>query len=338
LGGSKFTILTPADSRRGFPHSWIKYARLLSRAVYSSISADFDLIHAHAILPAGAIALIPKLITRKKFVVTVHGSEVHELANKPAIIRLATCFIVRRAEKVICVSEYLAGVVSEQCRVDKRKVEIVDMGVELEEFHPVPKEVARQELLLSEEGNRSFFVYVGNLNKVKGVAHLIEAVSLLKQRGRERCFAVYVVGHGAEEQALKKRSYHLGIDHLVHFVGNQPPDRIPLWMAAADVVVVPSLAEGFGLVAVEAMACGRPVIASNTGGLAELINPGVNGALVEPGNALELSMKMEEFLDDQTLFTGQAEQILGTAREHDAGSQARRVQNIYEQLRSSRVQ
>jgi glycosyltransferase involved in cell wall biosynthesis len=218
------------------------------------------------------------------------------------------------------------------CNQQREKIDIINMGVDLGEFHPIPKALARDELGLGRESNRCLVIFVGNLVRVKGVPYLIEAASALKQKGFGKDFMIYLVGHGPEERPLKELAQRVGVNDLVRFVGNKPPGQIPLWMAAADVVVIPSLAEGFVLVSIEAMACGRPVIGTRISGLAETIIDGENGFFVEPGNSQDLADKLERFLADPNWFESHLESIIETARKHDAERQAGKVHQIYERL------
>ncbi|MDQ4143284.1 MAG: glycosyltransferase family 4 protein, partial [Actinomycetota bacterium] len=147
---------------------------------------------------------------------------------------------------------------------------------------------ARQRLGIGEGG--SLVVVVGHLRPEKGHRSLLEAHRLLRG-GRTGDVHLAVVGGGPEEHELRRAS---GRDDHVHFLDHQ--DDVALWNAAADVVAVPSLTESFGLVALEAMAMGKPIVGSNVEGLVEIISDDETGSLIEPGNAVQLASALGELL------------------------------------------
>jgi glycosyltransferase involved in cell wall biosynthesis len=326
----KCVVLTPADSRKGIYARLRKYLRLMISTLYSSIRDDFDIVHAHATFPSGFIALIPMILRRKKMVITVHGGEMYSIDKKNPLFRNLICQILKSADRLIAVSQSLKDRMVTHCSIDESKIEVINMGVDLQNFTVYSKESARRDLGLRDEFQNKYVMFVGNLIKRKGVAFLLNAISEIKRENGDLKFSVYVVGSGEEESALQVLSTQLGINDLVHFVGNKPPEEVPLWMSAADLLIVPSLDEGFGLVAIESMACGTPVIASNVGGLPEFVRNGLNGFLVEPGNVKDLAQKLKMYLDDPSIFN--AEDMLETATNNSLQEQALANYKIYKSL------
>jgi len=167
-----------------------------------------------------------------------------------------------------------------------RRVDVVPNGVDLEAFRPAD----------DWPNDGGYILFVGRLVPQKGVTFLLQALSVVLQRCPDT--RLIVAGDGELDLFLKRIARHLGIPHRVTFVDwKTGPDLVELYQQA-KLVVVPSCYEPFGIVALEAMACGRPVIASRTGGLVEIVDDGVNGFLVEVGNYLQLAQRMAMLIQD----------------------------------------
>ncbi len=255
----------------------------------------------------------------------------HAIEEKPGLFRALIRFTIRSADVVIVVSRALRDQVASLCDLERDDIPVIDMGVDTEKFLPVEKRQARQALKL--ETDRRVLMFVGNLWDLKGINYLLEAVSLLKERGSPK-FILYVVGHGVAENNLKDQAQRIGLNGWVRFVGSKVPDEVPLWMAAADVVIMPSLAEGFGLVALEAMASGAAVIATNVGGLGEFIQDGENGLLVEPRDSRSIAGKLSLIMENPGVYGRLIRNGLKTADEHSCKNQALKIRRIYRMVLS----
>jgi D-inositol-3-phosphate glycosyltransferase len=181
---------------------------------------------------------------------------------------------------------------------DPSKIAIVPPGVDLSLFGPVPCEEARASIGLPPD--HSMVLFVGRIQPIKGIDLLIRAMALLLQRNpalRDETSLVVIGGHGdpsADEELrrLDQLRAELGVSDLVTFLGSRDQDTLVDYYNAASTVVVPSHYESFGMVALEAMACGTPVIATDVGGLSLNIADGYNGYLVDSGDVQELSYKI----------------------------------------------
>ena len=159
-----------------------------------------------------------------------------------------------------------------------RNVHVIPAGVNLDMFQPVNQAQARAELGIRE---KRMILYVGRIEPLKGIDILLRAVPMLEY-GQD--LRVLVVGgnpgNDAELDRLKSMTVELGIEDSVTFTGSVPQSTLPVYYSAADVFVLPSHSESFGLAPLEAMACGTPVVVSRVGGMKTFVNSGENGYLV----------------------------------------------------------
>jgi glycosyltransferase involved in cell wall biosynthesis len=138
--------------------------------------------------------------------------------------------------------------------------------------------------------------YVGNIRPVKGSDVLIEAMDhLVKQIGNQDA-ELWIIGSGEIEAQVRARTTALGLDSRVRFLGRQPHEAIPRWMSAVDVFCLPSRNEGCPNVILEALASGKPVVASRVGGIPELLTEGANGYLVPPEDPAALARALDQAL------------------------------------------
>jgi glycosyltransferase involved in cell wall biosynthesis len=231
-----------------------------------------DVLHAHWWLPAGVCALLASRLLRLPLVVTLHGTDVH-LLRHPLLRRLAL-LVLRRAALVVVVSEDLQRLAVESLGLPPEQVAVLRMPVaRVPSPAPVP------------DGGPVRLVAAGRLSVEKGFDVLLEAVGLALQDGLD--VRLDLVGSGPEHDRLSALA--AGLAGRVQMVPAQPRDALWKRMDAAQVLVVPSRREGLGLVALEAIARGRPVIASRAGGLPEVVCDGVDGVLVPPGDPRALA-------------------------------------------------
>ena len=186
--------------------------------------------------------------------------------------------IARRADAIVTASSHERGLLERYYGADPRRMCTIPCGVDLDLFQPRDRAASRSALRLP--AGAPVILWVGRLEKLKGVDILVEAVAQLR---RDDVVLLLVGGdEGAEalRAELQAQAAAAGIAANVRFEGAVPHDRLPVYYSAADVCVVPSYYESFGLVAVEAMACGLPVVASRVGGLVSTVTDGVTGFLI----------------------------------------------------------
>ena len=231
-----------------------------------------DVIHAHWWFPGGLVGASVARELGIPLVITLHGSDVH-IARRPGLAQLAAR-VLRRADVVATVSSALRAEVASRFHLDAAKIPVLPMPVTIDvsaTWSPPDPPPIR-------------LVTVGRLVGEKGYDVLLDA--LLRLREEDVPAVLDIVGEGPDAVALATRAAPLGDD--VTFHGARSRDEIAAFLARAHALVVPSRREGLGMVALEALAVGCPVIASATGGLIELVGEG-DGALVPPGDPAALA-------------------------------------------------
>jgi D-inositol-3-phosphate glycosyltransferase len=269
---------------------------------------DYDLVHAHYWL-SGAVALALRKRWGAPVVQMFHtlGRLKNGVAREPAerepelrIVEEAR--IVAEADLIVAASRVERAHLLEHYSAGPRQVTVVPCGVDTGLFTPGSCAEARSALGLDDG---PVVLYAGRLAPIKGLDTLLEAVARL--RTHHRRLRLIIAGGDADEPldgheaTLRRRAEQLALADCVRFIGAQPQPALRTYYVAADVTVLPSHYESFGMVALEAMACGSPVIASRVGGLVTTVRDGVTGFLVPDGDAEALAARLEAVLADADL-------------------------------------
>jgi glycosyltransferase involved in cell wall biosynthesis len=240
-----------------------------------------DLIHANWTLSAAA-AIASRAYHHRPIVATLHGSDMVQATRLP-FIRSVTREVLRRCDQVIAVSRFLANIATD-LGVPASATVVIPDGVDTRCFTPGSSE---REMLI---------IYVGSLIKIKGVEYLLQSVPLILQEFPD--IKIAVIGEGPEKAELLRTSQSLGISSQVEFLGALPPAQVQEWMRRARVLVLPSIEEGLGVVLLEAMSSGTPCIASNTGGIPDIVTPDV-GHIIPPAQPQALASAVNSILADK---------------------------------------
>ncbi|MGH2461660.1 MAG: glycosyltransferase, partial [Chloroflexota bacterium] len=233
--------------------------------------------------------------------------------------------VVASADRIIASSEHERQALVEQYRARRERVAVINGGVDLRLFRPSDRMAARASLGL--DRHAEIVLFVGRMDRVKGLDVLLRAGALLKQRPRLK---LVIVGGSAGDAELTRCSalaHQLGLD--ASFRGATLQEDLPLYYNAADLLVVPSHYESFGLVAVEALACGRPVIASTVGGLPTVVHDEENGLLVPWRQPEAFAERIARVLDDAALRTRLSDNARPSALRYSWEAVAERVAALY---------
>ena len=309
----------------------------------------YDLIHSHYWL-SGWVA---RELAREWALPTVHTF--HTLGRmKDAVARSETekehstriaveDELMRDMQRIVAATRLDKAQMTELYGADPRKIKVIPPGVDLTLFRPIPRDEAKAAIGLDLPKDCHLILFVGRMDPVKGLDTLLRAICKLSELqpdlAKNLCLAV--IGGDVDEndsesnnmlECLEKLKHEVGIDNLVAFLGSRTQDTLPYYYSAAEVCVMPSYYESFGLVALEAMACGTPVLASRVGGLQTTVEDGVTGLLTPAGDVDALAQGLATLLLDSDFRQRLASNARRRAAAYTWKAVAERIVSLYEEL------
>ncbi|MFW5713830.1 MAG: glycosyltransferase [Brevefilum sp.] len=218
--------------------------------------------------------------------------------------------VMETADRIIAATEAECSQLENLYGLNHQKVTIIPPGVDTHHFYPIPPDEAKEAIGISSQDRMALFV--GRIEPLKGVDTLIRAMAILKRRCKSFACPDYLVIIGGDPEGetekisdemkrLQALCSELGLNDIVVFLGKRGQQTLPYYYSAAEVVVMPSFYESFGMVALEAMACGTPVIASQVGGLAFLVKDGETGFFIPAQDPEALAEKLRLLFVDHDL-------------------------------------
>jgi len=268
--GAHVRTVAITDPRRGLLRTPWKYASLLFRVIVTSLARRPDVIEGHYLTPTALVAATAAWLSRRPYVLYAHGSDV-ALPHGRLVGRILHRAI-GAADEVHANSTWTAHLLAEHFDVESV---IIPPGVDTELFRPPAQSAARAGI-----------AFAGGLYPHKGADVLLRALPSLPVE-----VSLSVAGCGPEETNLRSLAEQLGIDHRVHWLGEIDHRAVASLLGGAAVTAVPSRRDALGLVAVEALACGTPVVVSSVGGLAGIPTPDC-GSLVPPDDPAALAAEL----------------------------------------------
>ncbi|MBC7876550.1 MAG: glycosyltransferase [Anaerolineales bacterium] len=247
--------------------------------------------------------------------------------------------VLRRADRTVVATMAEQTQLRFLYKADNRKMVVIPPGVDTCHFYPIPADEAKQYIGLKAENRMVLFV--GRIEPLKGVDTLIQAMSHLDLQGLHRPVHLAIIGGEVnarpeditdEMARLQKLCDDLFMGGMVVFLGKRGQDTLPYYYSAAEVVVMPSLYESFGMVALEAMACGTPVIASEVGGLGYLVQNGVTGYTIPDSEPDALSDKLSWLLGDANLRETMGLRAAQYALDYAWDKIAKQIVDVYNEL------
>ena len=211
-------------------------------------------------------------------------------------------YLARNCHRIVAATEREKEDLIRYYGASPETISVIPCGVNMELFWPIDKETARQQLDLN--GNRRNIMFAGRIEPLKGIDKLLMAMTYLKNK---HGFRLLIIGGDEHSQyeidRLQQLSRELNIEDSVNFLGLIKQDKLPLYYGAADVCVMPSYYESFGLVALESLACGTPVVATDVGIARKVIHQGETGYVVPDNSPHRLAQKIELLLSKPEVTT-----------------------------------
>lgn len=284
-------------------------------------SFPFDLIHAHVALPDGFAAL--RITPKRPVVLTIHGVDIFITVNLGNKCRRAVVSTLNKADKVVAVSSKIKKEL-ERYMLDE-KLTVIPNGI-------IPAQVAEESSKLEMQfAGKTVILTVAYLIERKGHRYVLEALARLVPEFPNLLYLV--IGDGVEERSLKKMTEELGLGEHVAFLGRRSSREVMQYMALSDIFVLASWNEAFGVVYLEAMVHGKPVIGCRGEGVEDVVTDGINGLLVPPRDPGELSRTLKSLLSNQETAERLGEEGRKTVLEKFTWAQVvKELQEIYYSL------
>src|SRR4051794_10950421 len=296
---------------------------LASKQHEVALREELELLHVHYAIPHATTAYLAREMLRGvrdlRVITTLHGTDI-TLVGQEATFYAITKFSIERSDMVTAVSDYLRDETYRAFGCMGCDVRTIPNFVNLDEYRPAtePGRVA-----LAPEGHR-IIIHVSNFREVKRVKDVVRVFARIR---RAMPATLLMVGDGPDRPDAEQEATELGVADDVHFLGRL--DSVATLLQASDLFLLPSQTESFGLAALEAMACGTPVVASRAGGLPEVIDDGVNGILEPPGSVEAMARRAIELLRDPKRLAQMREAAIAKAREFSADRVVPQYEALY---------
>lgn len=287
-----------------------------------------DVIHAHYAIPHSISAFLAKqMMTRPlPLVTTLHGTDVTLVGAHEEFFQL-TCLALRSSDRITAVSTALARETEETFGTISQGIEVIPNFIDPKAYFPVDGSMARCRGHFAPNGEK-ILAHISNFREVKRVVDVVNIFALVEKVVPSR---LLLVGDGPEMIRVEREVLRLGLEGKVQFLGKQESVQEILQMV--DVFLLPSEQESFGLVALEAMACGVPVVASRVGGLSEVVQHGKTGYLAEVGDVQAMSEGVLKLLGNDLRYREFSKQAATWARETFPVERAvRGYESVYESV------
>ncbi len=299
---------------------------LASRQYEVALEEKLDLLHVHYAIPHATTAFLAREMLaeqhRLKVITTLHGTDITLVGQETSFYAI-TKFSIERSDGVTAVSAFLRDETRRAFGSVNCALTVIPNFVNLDEYRP---EVALPHDALAGAGHK-VLVHVSNFREVKRVKDVVRIFARVR---RAMPASLLMVGDGPDRHDAEQEARELGVAADVRFLGRL--DAVAPVLAAADLFVLPSQTESFGLAALEAMACGAPVLAARTGGLPEVITDGVEGILEPPGSVEAMARRAITLLRDDAAHARMREAAMARAQAFSAVNVVPQYERFYEEI------
>jgi glycosyltransferase involved in cell wall biosynthesis len=288
-----------AGTPSGFLHKIALYISFYARILYMGFFGRHDIIYGHFVSHICIPLYLISLIKNVKIVINIHGGDISvEGGLRKLIYRLLLNPFIKKifakAALVIAPSRYYKKILTARYKLENDKIFVSPSGgVDAAKFKPLGRRECRNKLAIAED---NFVIgYISRLETNKGWRFFLEAAAALKKSGVINKLSFLAVGGGSQRAGFDETVRALGLEKEIKYIPKASHEELERFYGAMDLFIFPTLKESLGLVGIEAMACGLPVIGSRIGALCEYIIEGKNGFFFKTGDSEELKDKIEYY-------------------------------------------
>lgn len=278
------------------------YSLALAVAIHDvAVRHDLDLVHAHYAVPHATSAWIAQEMAGDRglpFVTTLHGTDITLVGLQPSY-KAITKFSIEKSSGVTAVSKFLKAETVRDFGIQEERIRVIPNFIDPEVYKPDKEPCHRSSLA---PGGEKILMHVSNFRPVKRMVDTVEILARVRQHVPAR---LVLVGDGPERSRTGARAEELGVASDVLFLGKHA--SVDELLSCADVFLLPSESESFGLAALEALASGAPVVATNIGGIPEVVDDGVSGRLLNVGDVDGMARATVEILTNDDLHARMSE-------------------------------
>jgi len=299
---------------------------LASKQHEVALREELDILHVHYAIPHATTAYLARDMLRGtrtlRVITTLHGTDITLVGQESSFYGI-TRFSIEQSDAVTAVSSFLRDETYRAFGCVSCDVRVIPNFVNLEEYRPAPG--ARTEALAP--ADHKVITHISNFREVKRVKDVVRVFARIR---RAMPATLLMVGDGPDRPDAEKEAEELGVTGDVRFLGGF--DSVETLLQATDLFLLPSQTESFGLAALEAMACGAPVVASRAGGLPEVVDDGVNGILEPVGSVEAMSRRAVELLRDPARYRAMREAAIAKAQEFSADRIVPAYEALYQEV------
>lgn len=272
----------------------IKYGVYYLKIFFTLLHTNYDFIYIHYATHSSFPVLLAKRLKKNlKICVNVHGSDIYLKKEKQSILQKNGLRLLKNSDRIVSPSEYFRNYVKNRLKIKTEVVVYPSGGINSEIFHPKEYQESIEQLGL--KSGDTYIGYVGRVDQGKGWETMILAVKELKEKTTYEKLKVIIVGDGREKKQLVAFIKKNELTETVICFDGMEQAKLATVYSVLDAFIFPSEHESLGLVGIEALACGCPVIGSRQGGLTDYLIDGVNGLFFRNKDAKDLMKKIEEF-------------------------------------------
>ena len=299
---------------------------LASKQHEVALQQKLDVLHVHYAIPHATTAFLAREMLgnghRLKVITTLHGTDI-TLVGQEASFHAITKFSIERSNAVTAVSSYLREETIRAFGCEQCRISVIPNFVNLQEYKP--RDGAHREALAPSD--HKLITHISNFREVKRVKDVVRVFSRIR---RAMPATLLMIGDGPERDDAEREARELEVAGDVRFLGRL--DSVAELLQQSDLFVLPTQSESFGLAALEAMACGVPVVGSRAGGLPEVVEDGISGILEPPGSVEAMGRRAVDLLRDADRHSAMVDAAIARAQLFDADRIVPRYESLYREV------